>query len=95
MFCFTYFVGAPPTGPTPLWSIDMYEWNRMCRAMKGNVGSRCLNCTRLIKSGASRQLSDALGAIGTICQKCRNTNRSKTEDGKLRTLPRRQPWLLA
>lgn len=83
MFFSTYFAGALPKGPTSLWSVNMYEWNRMCRAMKGNGVLKCLNCPVHIRPGSSRQLSDAHGVIGTICQKCRNTNRSKTEAGTL------------
>ena len=85
VFAFSFFAvaGALHEGPASLWSVDMYEWNRICRAMKGNGPSKCLNCRGPILLGSSRQLSDAHGVIGTICQKCRNINRTKDEGGKL------------
>ena len=36
VFFSTSSAGTLPKGLTSLWYVNMYEWNRLCRAMKGN-----------------------------------------------------------
>jgi len=76
---------SPP--PPTIWAMPIREWNRFCRAMRGNTRHRqCDICRRWTgsKSTVLRAVKDASGTeLGRVCESCRHRARERDAQGQL------------